>query len=327
MIRRILKYLSYTLLVLIGLLVIVCLAWYRSDIEVSELEPTYFTPQSSYIQVNDAKLHVRQRGSGPAIFLLHGSFASLHTWNGWENELEKSFHTISVDFPGHGLTGPTASAKYSTDDYAQLIFKLADQLKIDSFYVAGNSMGGQVAGKMALHHPERVKKLILVDAAGYLRVDTTSKSAKQNRPFIFKLLQNDFAAKFLVKITPRFLFRWNLKQVYGNPDAVREEDVNRFYDLMMRSGNREATMQRLRQPGKDLQDSIRFITTPTLILWGEEDRWIPVANAYRFKKDIPYSHLIVWQGLGHVPMEEQPQTTVASILPFLNNKPGNNSQQ
>ena len=124
MIRRILKYLSYTLLVLIGLLVIVCLAWYRSDIEVSELEPTYFTPQSSYIQVDDAKLHVRQRGAGPAIFLLHGSFASLHTWNGWENELEKSFHTISVDFPGHGLTGPTPSAKYSTDDYAQLIFKL-----------------------------------------------------------------------------------------------------------------------------------------------------------------------------------------------------------
>jgi pimeloyl-ACP methyl ester carboxylesterase len=308
-------------------LVILGTVWYQSDIEVSKLEPTYFTPQSSYVQVQDARLHVRQRGAGPVLFLLHGSFASLHTWSGWENQLEKSFHTISVDFPGHGLTGPTASAKYSTDDYAQLIFQLADDLKIDTFYVAGNSMGGQVAWKMALRHPERVKKLVLVDAAGYIKMDTSSKPINQSRPFIFKLLQNDIAAKLLVKITPRFLFRWNMKQVYGNPDAVREEDVNRFYDLIMRAGNREATLQRLRQPGKDLQDSIRFITTPTLILWGENDRWIPVANAYRFQKDIQLSKLIVWEGIGHVPMEEQPEKTVTPVIEFLHNKPGNNRQQ
>ncbi|NOS92180.1 MAG: alpha/beta hydrolase [Cyclobacteriaceae bacterium] len=327
MIRKLLKYISYALFGLFTLLIIIGIVWYRSDIEVKDLEPTYFTAQSSYVQVDDAKLHVRQRGAGPALFLLHGSFASLHTWNGWENELEKSFHTISLDFPGHGLTGPTPSAKYSTDDYAQLIFKLANQLKIDTFYVAGNSMGGQVAWKMALHHPERVKKLILVDAAGYSKVDTTTKSAKQSRPFIFKLLQNDVTANLLVKITPRFLFRWNLKQVYVNPDAVREEDVNRFYDLMMRAGNREATIQRLRQPGKDLQDSIRFIATPTLILWGKKDRWIPVANADRFKKDIQTAQLIVWDDLGHVPMEEQPDLTVTPVISFLHDKPRNNRQQ
>lgn len=327
MIRKILKYISYTLLGLLTLLMVLSIIWYRSDMQVQDLEPTYFTPPySSYIQVDDAKLHVRQRGAGPAIFLLHGSFASLHTWNGWENELEKNFHTISVDFPGHGLTGPTASAKYSTDDYAQLIFQLADELKIDTFYVAGNSMGGQVAWKMALHHPQRVKKLILVDAAGYSKVNPIG-SNHQNRPFIFTLLQNDVAAKFLVKITPRFLFSWNLKQVYGNPQEVRETDVDRFYVLMMRAGNREATVQRLRQPGKDLQDSIRFITTPTLILWGEKDRWIPVANAYRFQKDIQQSQLIVWQELGHVPMEEQPAKTVMPIIQFLDKKPRSDRQQ
>ncbi|MCE2996414.1 MAG: alpha/beta fold hydrolase [Cyclobacteriaceae bacterium] len=327
MIRKLLKYIAYSLLGLLSLVIVVSVAWYQNDVDVSELVPTYFTAESSYIQIGDAKLHVRQRGSGPSIFLLHGSFASLHTWNGWENELEKSFRTVSVDFPGHGLTGPTASAKYSTDDYAQLIFQLADQLKIDTFYVAGNSMGGQVAWKMALQKPNRVKKLVLVDAAGYSKGANPTGSTQQNRPFVFKLLQNDVAAKFLVKITPRFLFRWNLKQVYGNPDAVREDDVTRFYDLMMRAGNREVTIQRLRQPGKNLQDSIRFITTPTLILWGEKDRWIPVANAYHFKKDIQPSRLIVWEGLGHVPMQEQPELTVAPVISFLHDKPGNNRQQ
>jgi pimeloyl-ACP methyl ester carboxylesterase len=327
MIRKLLKYIGYSLLGLLSLVIVVSVAWYQSDVDVSELVPTYFTAESSSIQIGDAKLHVRQRGSGPCIFLLHGSFVSLHTWNGWENELEKSFRTVSVDFPGHGLTGPTASAKYSTDDYAQLIFQLADQLKMDTFYVAGNSMGGQVAWKMALQKPNRVKKLVLVDAAGYSKGANPTGSTQQNRPFVFKLLQNDVAAKFLVKITPRFLFRWNLKQVYGNPDAVREDDVTRFYDLMMRAGNREATIQRLRQPGKNLQDSIRFITTPTLILWGEKDRWIPVANAYHFKKDIHPSRLIVWEALGHVPMQEQPKLTVAPVISFLHDKPGNNRQQ
>jgi pimeloyl-ACP methyl ester carboxylesterase len=125
----------------------------------------------------------------------------------------------------------------------------------------------------------------------------------------------------MIKITPRFLFKMNLKQVYGDPTKVKEADVDRFYDLMLREGNRASTMQRLRQPGKDLQDSIRYISTPTLIIWGEKDAWIPVSNAYRFKEEIRGAELKVFVGAGHVPMEEIPTETVSAALQFLQNKP------
>ena len=321
MIKRLSRFIGFAILFVLGIIVVLCASWYRQDIPVTKLESNYLTPQSSYVTVDSSKIHVRQQGKGTALFLLHGSFASLHTWDAWERELSKRYHTISLDFPGHGLTGPIASQKYSTDDYERLVIRLADRLQIDTFFVAGNSMGGQVAWKLALHNPARVKKLVLVDAAGYWKISTDSSSKKQSRPFIFKLLQSGIIAKGMIKITPRFLFKMNLKQVYGDATKVKEADVDRFYELMLREGNRASTMQRLRQPGKDLQDSIRYISTPTLILWGEKDAWIPVSNAYRFKEDIKDAELKVFEGAGHVPMDEIPTETVSAALQFLQNKP------
>lgn len=326
MLKRLLKFLTFIFLGVVALLVILGATWYHSDVSVKDLEPKYFTTESSYLRVGEDKIHVRESGSGSPLFLLHGSFASLHTWAGWQNELSKHFRTISLDFPGHGLTGPNASKRYTTSDYEKLVFEIADQLKLDSFYVAGNSMGGQVAWQMALHNPSRVKKLILVDAAGFWKLPGTSNQ-RQSRPFIFRLLQMDWIANTMVKITPKFLFRQNLRQVYGNPAKVKEEDVDRFYDLMMREGNREATMQRLRQRGPDLQDSIRFIQTSTLIIWGEKDAWIPVANAYRFKDAIEGAQLHILPQAGHVPMEEIADESVQPVLNFLQDKPGQQRPQ
>lgn len=318
MLRTTLRYISFTLGGLILLIFLLLAAWYKSDIPQSDLESKYFTPESSYINVGDARIHVRQRGNGPAVFLIHGSFASLHTWSAWEDELSQSFKTVSMDLPGHGLTGPVPSKSYSTDDYEQLVLALADQLGIDTFYVAGNSMGGNVTWKMALHHPERVKKIILVDAAGFGRlVNDSGKKQEGSVPFIFRMLQSEMIGSLLTKVTPRFLVRVNMEQVYGDPSKIKPGEVDRFYDLLLREGNRRATMDRLRHPGRDLQDSIRFIRVPTLILWGEMDRWIPVEHATRFRMLIQNSELKIYPTAGHIPMEEIPVETVAEALAFL----------
>jgi len=309
---------SIYIVIVILLGIILLLAFnYKADIPVEALEEKYFTPESAYLDVDDVKLHLRKRGEGPALFLIHGSFASLHTWQDWENELSKSFTTISMDLPGHGLTGPTKAEDYTTDYYAKLIFNLADELMIDTFYVAGNSMGGNVAWKMALHHPERVKKLILIDAAGFWKITSDSTTKPSKRPFIFKLLSNDAVGKAFTKITPYFLFNRNLQQVYGDKTKVKSETIDRYYELMLREGNREATLKRLRNSGSDLQDSIRFIKTPTLILWGAQDAWIPVEHAHRFHEAIKNSTLIIFNGAGHVPMEEIPDESVEAALSFL----------
>jgi len=313
----------YLLTIPVGLVLLLIIISYRQDIPVKKLESKYFTKESRYIDVNDVRLHVRKRGSGPVIFLLHGSFASLHTWNEWENELSESFTTISLDLPGHGLTGPNGSGVYSTDYCSNLVFSLADTLRIDTFYVAGNSMGGHVAWHMALQNPERVKKIILVNAAGYRSVisDTTEKPTE--RPFIFKLLGNKLIASLFTSLTPRFLFKQNLKQVYGNPENITKEQVDRYYDLMLRDGNRKATLQRLGQSGKSLQVSINQIQIPTLILWGAKDNWIPVSHAYHFQEEIPNASLAIFPSAGHIPMEEIPQETVKPVIDFLKIPLGN----
>jgi len=298
------------------LLISILIIGFKTDVPVQKLEEKYLTPESKYLQVLDAKVHVRQRGSGTPIFLLHGSFASLHTWQDWEDELSKSFTTISLDLPGHGLTGPNETETYTTDYYTKLVLALADSLKLDTFYVAGNSMGGTVAWKLALRAPERVKKLVLIDAAGFWNANKNAK-----RPWIFKALQNPLFGAGFTRITPKFVFNLNMKQVYGDDNLVKQEVTDRYYDLMLREGNREATLKRINQDEPDQSNTIQQITTPTLILWGKKDRWIPVENAYLFQQAISGSTLIVLDKAGHVPMEEMPTASVKPVLEFLLKNP------
>lgn len=319
MLKKVIRSLLIRIGLILSLIFVLLAVFYQPDIPVEQLEQQYLTKESCYIQVADARLHIRKRGKGPVIFLLHGSFSSLQTWNEWENELIKSFTTISLDLPGHGLTGPNESGVYTTDYYSLLLIALADTLHIDSFYVAGNSMGGHVTWQLALQNPERVKKIILVDAAGYDNMFSDTPKKTSERPFIFKLLSNRLIGTVFTKVTPRFMFKLNLKQVYGNPDQITEEQVERYYKLMLREGNRKATLQRLNQFNDARDSSVSQIQIPTLILWGEQDTWIPVSHAYGFKEAISESELVIFPKAGHIPMEEIPQESVKSVIRFLEN--------
>ncbi|HQQ97456.1 MAG TPA: alpha/beta hydrolase [Cyclobacteriaceae bacterium] len=308
------RFLRFVVILAGVLFVLIGLFGYHPDLPVAELEAKYFTPESSYVQVRDSKVHIRMRGNGAPIILIHGSFSALQTWEAWEQELSKKYKTISLDLPGHGLTGPNPSHTYSTDDYTELVIALADQLKLDTFYVAGNSMGGQVTLKLALRHPERVKKIILIDAAAFGR---PISDANKSRPFVFTLLQSDMVASVMTTITPKFLVEYNMKQVYGNKERIQKKNTDRIFDLLLREGNRKATMERLRQPGRDISDSIQFIHSPALIQWGARDAWIPLAQGQRLASLMPGSTLLIYDDAGHVPMEEIPAQTVADAINFL----------
>ena len=317
---RVMGYVIGTIFLLAFLLALLA---YRSDIPADEAEMAYRTPESEFIQVIDSRMHIRKRGYGVPVFLIHGSFASLHTWEPWEDSLVKNFTTISVDLPGHGLTGPNKSGDYSQDYYRDLVFALADTLRIDTFYVAGNSMGGNVAWRMAIQRPDRVKKLILVDAAGAPKSpksDTISSQQKTNtrsRPWIFSVIASPTWGKLLTRFTPRFLFGLNLKQVYANDSLINDELIDRYYELLLREGNREATIKRLTSRQNffgEVKDSLK---TPTLILWGAQDNWIPLSNGERMHEAIPGSQLVVFLHAGHVPHEEQPKLSVEVAQKFL----------
>jgi pimeloyl-ACP methyl ester carboxylesterase len=304
------------------LLVLVLIFSYRSDLSTEAVNEKYLTPESQFIEVDGLKVHVRILGEGEPVFLLHGSFASLHTWDAWQQAMSPYYQTISLDFPGHGLTGPDSLKRYSTKDYSELVLALAQKLNLSQYHVAGNSMGGGVALQHASDYPGNVLSLNLIDSGGAPSADrgtadsTIQKKANTGGAWIFQVARHPVLSKLLLSCTPKFLFELNMEQVYGDDSKVTDEVTTRYYELMLREGNRQATLDRLSQPRNS---NIQFerLTMPTLILWGAEDTWIPLAQGNRLQKAIPGSNLVILNGVGHVPMEESPTETVAEYLSFL----------
>ena len=315
-----LKRLAKGLAVLLLSIVFFLMLMFRTDIPEEEIEKKYQTPESHYIEMDGVNVHVRFLGDGDPIVLLHGSFASLHTWDIWQQAMSPYFMTIAIDLPGHGLTGPDPKKRYSTKDYSQLVLRLMEKLNIEKFHLAGNSMGGGVALQIASMSPDKVLSLNLIDASGAPRPQQstleTGKPSSNATARIFKALENPIFSQLFLKCTPKFLFAMNLKQVYADESKITEKTIDRYYDLMLRDGNRKATIDRLTTP-RDVSVDFDRLTMPTLILWGKNDTWIPVSQGYLLEKAIKGSKMIVFPNTGHVPMEEIPTESVGAYLSFL----------
>jgi pimeloyl-ACP methyl ester carboxylesterase len=284
------------------------------DWPVEALVARWAPPPSDFIEVKGQLVHLRDvgpRDDPEPIVLIHGTASSLHTWEGWVKSLSPRHRVISFDLPGFGLTGPSGDADYRGDTYARFVLDLMDQLKVQRFAIAGNSLGGEVAWRTAWLAPQRVTKLILVDAAG---PDFKSDSV----PVAFMAARVPVLNRVFDWVLPRPMVVASLRSVYGDPSRVDDTLVDRHYQLALREGNRRALVQRLQQNvrGQDAE-RIRELKLPTLILWGGRDRLVPPSVGQQFKQDIIGSELVVFDDLGHVPHEEDPARTVAPVQAFL----------
>ncbi len=318
MLKKILKVVLFLILAIVFFL----MTLYRPDLTPDYIEGKYETPESIFLDIDGQKVHLRLVGEGEPVFLIHGSFSSLHTWDVWQKEMSPYFLTISIDLPGHGLTGPSEEKRYSVKDYSILIQKITDKLDLESFHLAGNSMGGAVAMQVASDNPSMVRSLNLVNSASAPRKAVeprkleNGEEPKRDEIFIFKLARNPVFSKLLLKCTPKFLFKMNMEQVYFDQEKISEEVLDRYYELMLREGNRQATLDRLLGArGADID--FEKLRMPTLITWGKHDNWIPLSNGRALEETIPGSKLKVFENAGHVPMEEIPTESVAEYLAFL----------
>jgi pimeloyl-ACP methyl ester carboxylesterase len=310
----ILKYSLYLVLIVVVFLGVYLYANIAYDKSVEELSKRWATEPSKFLSVAGMNIHYRDEGpksDKEPIVLIHGTSASLHTWDGWVEVLKGQRRVIRFDLPAFGLTGPDPQNNYSIERYAEVVIAVLDALKIDKSVLAGNSLGGYIAWATAVFHPDRVSKLVLVDASGY-------PYDPESVPLAFKLSQNPLASRLLKNVLPKSMVEKSVKNVYGNPDLVTDELVNRYYELSLREGNRSALKARFEQtlPGA-LMDKIGTINVPTLLIWGRKDKLIPLKFGKRFKQEIVNSQLIVFDDLGHVPHEENPQKTVLAVLNFL----------
>lgn len=299
------------LLALAGLLLAV---FWVPDVPVDALKARWAGGASRFVAVDGLDMHVRDEGprdDAVPVVLLHGTSASLHTWDGWTKALVGRRRVVRFDLPGFGLTGPSPGEDYSMEAYARRVLALLDKLEVRRFAIGGNSFGGAVAIAVALAAPDRVDKLVLVDSAGYSLGSTSV-------PLGFRIAALPGARYVMGSVLPRFVIESSLRNVYGHPERVTTELVDLYFDMARRAGNRRALLGRRKQAPPDaLAARIPSLRVPTLILWGGQDRLIPPANAERFKAAIPGAKVVVFDDLGHVPMEEDPERTVAPVRAFL----------
>lgn len=296
----------------IGLILVLALAFWlwTPDRSRDELEARYLNSLSDLVDVGGFRLHVRDTGpkTAPTIILLHGFGSSLQTWDGWAGPLERTYRVVRLDLPGTGLSDPDPSGDYTDARTQALILKLMDKLDIKQAVLAGNSLGGRVAWTFTAKHPDRVSKLVLISPDGF----ASSGFAYDQKADVPALLS------VMSYVLPKGLYRPNIEAAYADPKRLTEAVFDRYYDLTLAPGSRDALLVRMQQTVLlDPRPILPTITQPVLLLWGQKDSFIPVANAQDYLIALPNATLTTFDNLGHVPHEEDAEASLVPLLAFL----------
>ena len=298
------------LLFILGITCLAIISFWRSDLPEDYLVKKYSNSSSQFVAIEGNRLHIRDTGNpnGPVIVFIHGFGASLHTWEEWSIVLEKDFRVILFDLPGSGLSGPDQKLDYSDDRSNQIILGLLDTLKVQKMSIVGNSIGGRIAWYFTAKYPERVEKLVLISPDGFESPGMSYNKAPEIPSYL----------SMINYIFPKFLFRENLEIAYSNKSVLSSQLFDRYYELALYPGNRQAMIDRMRQTVlKDPTPLLKKIDCPVLLLWGEGDAMIPIRNAQDYLALMPQAKLQAMQNMGHLPQEEDPERSLSYVMKFL----------
>ena len=285
------------------------------DIPYAELQTRYASPASRFLDLGGGLIvHYRDEGNprGPVVVMVHGFSASLHAWEGWVALLPE-YRVITLDLPGHGLTQTPPNYQASIDGFSDVIETLTQRLGTGPYVVVGNSMGGGAAWNLAMRHPERLRGLVLVDSAGW-------PGARRGGPpgVVGSIIRSGVGRAVARTTDPAPLARRGLPSAYIDPALVTPALVARYAELARAPGHREILVTINNRPSTPVtEESFRALRVPTLVMHGEDDRLIPIADGRSFAAAIPGARLVTYPGVGHLPMEQIPQRSAVDLRAFL----------
>lgn len=276
------------------------------------------TPMDHFIKVGDVNFHYREYpGTGEDVFLLHGYGSSTYTWEDVAPYLQKQgYHVWALDMKGFGWSDKPEDAKYDPLTLMEDVNRWMDVMGLDDVTFVGNSLGGAVAVLMALEHPERMGRMVLIDAAFY---------NQKERPLVVRMAGMPFSRGVAKLFFGRWAIKWNMNRVFYHDDRVTEEKIDAYFVRMCTPNALNAQISVARSLDFSIFEKytrrIPEIKTKTLIIWGREDQWIPLKNGFRFRKEIADSMIAVIPECGHIPQEEYPEGTARLIADFMQNNP------
>jgi pimeloyl-ACP methyl ester carboxylesterase len=315
------RFFKWLLIAIVVLLVGGFALGYTPDTDPQAMKAKYAAAPSQFIDLGGGPtVHVRDQGKrdGRALVLIHGSNASLHTWEPWVTRLGGDFRIITLDLPGHGLTGAHPGGVYDYPVFVDVVDKVMAKLGVAHAVIGGNSMGGGVTWMFALAHPEKTDGLVLIDAAGAPQWKSTTT------PIGFRLARMPVVNKLMLYISPRSVFASSLNASVSVKSIVTPAAIDRYWELNRYPGNRAATLQRFayvhnNHPATKAQ--LATIKAPVLIMWGEEDGLIPVGSAKWFASSLPGSKLVIYPKVGHLPMEEVADQSAKDVRAWVDALP------
>ena len=251
-------------------------------------------------------------GQGSSVVLLHGFASSLYTWHDVLGPLARTHDVLAVDLPGFGASElPPA---LSAEAFPAVVAGLMDELGVAKASLVGNSMGGALAALFAARHPERVDRLVLLDAAGF-------DLAPADRPWLLRVLGSEAGGIIARLPRKRALATLALRQVFFDPGKVTAERIDEYLAPLQRPGAVESLRSLLAPRGlrtfAGFADEVARIRAPALVVWGREDAWIPLSDADRFVAALPRARKVVLGDCGHMPQEERPEEVSRLLDDFL----------
>jgi len=260
-------------------------------------------------RIKGVNVHYRQEGQGDPIVLLHGFMGYLGTFSSIWDTLVKGHELIALDLPGFGLSEKDTNFDYSKANLADVVAAFLEERGIHEAVIIGHSMGGEVGQHLAIRHPSLVKKLVLVDTGGRYKRQQRAFIVQARGRWVRMILKNLFSTYFIQHLFTRMSVHSKF-----NPD---QDWVRRSYAV-----NRRIPPETLMKFIADNRDPVSIpdpkkIKSPTLIVWGKEDRLIPVSYARNYQMDIRKSVLVVLPDCGHIPFLENPVEFLEQLERFI----------
>jgi pimeloyl-ACP methyl ester carboxylesterase len=261
--------------------------------------------KQDFLTVNGYRIRYMEGGSSSKhIIFLHGLGASAERWQRVLPAFAERFHVVAPDIIGFGYSDKP-EVSYTIPFFMQFVKGLADAMDIKNMTLIGASLGGHIAAEMAVTRKEMVDKLVLVTPAGIMKEPT---------PVLNYYIA---AAMYPTFDNAKKAF----EQMAGNPKAVDVTYARDFVNRMQLPNAKYAYMSSIigSKSAPNLVDRLKNIKSPTMIVWGEKDRLIPLKYAGRFKREIRNSRLEIIKGSGHTPYFEKPEIFSKKVIEFLMN--------
>ncbi|MEP6944531.1 MAG: alpha/beta hydrolase [Acidobacteriota bacterium] len=276
---------------------------------------------SHFVNVDGARIHYQEFGDvgDPPMILIHGYTASVYVWKTVAPMLaENGFHVIAVDLIGFGFSDKPRAFEYSIQSQSRMIARFMSRIGIGRAVIVGSSYGGAVSLDLTLDYPEKVEKLVLVDAV-------CNDEPKQHPILRLAALPGVGEALTPFLIDSKAFLRQRMQGTLAkvNHHLITNDRIESIRRPLAAADGHHAVLATSRNWHADrLEQDAHHIDHQTLIIWGEEDTVIPIKNGYKLHEEILHSNFVVLKDCGHVPQEERSELFTHLVTEFCHDKKG-----